>query len=935
MKKYLFLLLAFVSTGISFGQHKTYVKASLNDSLKSLYIQQQLEYINSENDTLEYIYLNDWMNAFSGSTTPLARRFFEDYQRDFHFAGEDKRGGTTINSVTTHNFDALSWERPETHPDLIRIFPEEPLAPGDTLLINLNYSSKIPSEEFTRYGYGRNKYQLRYWFLTPGIYRDGWQVYSHKNMEDLFSPPLDITIDFSFPLKYAAISPYEVEKAFPKDSTRTIRFTGRNRLETEVYLTSKIDFEDFGIDDMHVLTNIEGDNISPVLKSTLVSRISSFLEDRLGEYPHNKIITSRQDYAANPVYGLNQLPKFIRPFPDGFSYDLEQLKTLTENYLENTLLLNPRKDAWIYDGIQLYLMMEYVDKYYPDLKMIGSLSDFFGIRWFHASELDFNDQYSFMYLLMARQNLDQPLSTPQDSLVKFNKNIANPYKAAVGFKYLDAFLGEKIVEESLREFYQDYKLKPVTSEDFEAVLKKNSSKNIDWFFEDFVGTNEKIDFTISRLRKEEDSLLVTIKNRTENRMPVQIYGLNDNEVVFQKWVEDISEEKTVAIPMKRVETVALNYEGIVPEVNQRNNFRTVDGFMNKPLQLRLFKDIEDPRFTQLFIMPQFQYNLYDGVALGAQIYNSAILARNFEFVIAPLYGFNSQTFVGGAGVAHQIFLDDDDLYAINYGISGSRFSYGYDLLYQRFTPFLTLSFRNSYLRNSRKQFLNVRNVNVYRDQHPDFPLEVPNYSVFNINYVYSNPGLVRHLSGKVDFQLAEKFSKSSLTLEFKKLLENDRQVNLRFFGGAFIYNDLPQSDYFSFALDRPTDYLFDYNYYGRSETSGLFSQQIIMAEGGFKSMLEPEFANQWITTVNANTTIWKWIFAYGDIGLVKNKYEPAEFLYDSGIRLSIVQNHFELFFPVYSSEGWEFTDGNYDQKIRFIASLDLRTIARIFTREWF
>jgi hypothetical protein len=46
-------------------------------------------------------------------------------------------------------------------------------------------------------------------------------------------------------------------------------------------------------------------------------------------------------------------------------------------------------------------------------------------------------------------------------------------------------------------------------------------------------------------------------------------------------------------------------------------------------------------------------------------------------------------------------------------------------------------------------------------------------------------------------------------------------------------------NYYSFALDRPTDYLFDYNYYGRSENTGFFcQQQLIIAEGGFKSKLD-------------------------------------------------------------------------------------------------
>jgi hypothetical protein len=107
-----------------------------------------------------------------------------------------------------------------------------------------------------------------------------------------------------------------------------------------------------------------------------------------------------------------------------------------------------------------------------------------------------------------------------------------------------------------------------------------------------------------------------------------------------------------------------------------------------------------------------------------------------------------------------------------------------------------------------------------------------------------------------------------------------------------------------------------------------------MADGGFKSKLQPSFANKWITTLNTSTTIWNWIFVYGDAGLVGNKYESTKFLYDSGIRLNFVEDYFELYFPVYSSQGWEFQE-NYDEKIRFIVSIDLKTLFKLFTRKWY
>ncbi|MGB8703567.1 MAG: metalloprotease, partial [Gillisia sp.] len=401
------------------------------------------------------------------------------------------------------------------------------------------------------------------------------------------------------------------------------------------------------------------------------------------------------------------------------------------------------------------------------------------------------------------------------------------------------------------------------------------------------------------------------------------------------WVSNVVNTKTVTIPADSVKRVALNYEGEIPEVNQRDNYKKVTTLLNKPLQFRMLLDIEDPHYNQLFFMPEFNYNLYDGLSIGPKIYNKTFLSRNFEFKISPKYGFTSKTLVGSGSLSYTNYLDNQNLFAIRYGIGGTRFSYGYNLFYQKYTPFISFNFRNSYLRDNERQSLVIRNVNVRRDKDPLHPVKQPNYNVFDASYFYSDKNLVDYLSGSVDYQLAKNFSKVALTFEYRKLYRNNRQLNMRFYAGTFLYNDENDNDYFSFALDRPTDYLFDYNYYGRSQSSGLFSQQIILAEGGFKSQLKPAFANQWITTFNGSTNLWKWIYAYGDVGLVKNQDYNAKFLYDSGIRVSLVADYFELYFPVYSNLGWEIGQNNYDQRIRFIVTLDLNTLIKLFTREWY
>ena len=134
---------------------------------------------------------------------------------------------------------------------------------------------------------------------------------------------------------------------------------------------------------------------------------------------------------------------------------------------------------------------------------------------------------------MARLNIDQPLGSNKDSLLKFNVNIANPYKAGLGIKYLEDYLGSEAVKKSISEFYSENKLKLGTEKEFAAILQKNANKNIDWFFNDYVNTSKKIDFKITKLKKRKDSLQVTIKNKRNNNMPVSLYGIKDDKIVYK------------------------------------------------------------------------------------------------------------------------------------------------------------------------------------------------------------------------------------------------------------------------------------------------------------------------------------------------------------------------------------------------------------------
>lgn len=935
LRRYILIVLFCCGASLT-AQHTLTIEATLLPGEKSLNVNQQIVYVNTSNQVLHEIYLNDWANSFSNKTTPLAKRFGENYDSSFHFEKDINRGKTTLYSFSNASSQPLEWEYGEAV-DIIKITLERSLPPGQSYTLNALYKVKQPATKFTRYGVTpQNDYKLKYWYLSPAAYNGEWEAYSNKNSEDLYLTPSTFNITITTPKRYQLVSDFKTLSEEVSDDTKKTQLFGESRMCATLYLERVSSFESVVTDKVEIITNLKDRKVSAPIKALATDRVVHFLDDKLGPYPFDKMVISEADYKSSPVYGLNQLPNFISPYPDGFEHDMELLKTITRNYIENTLPLHPRKDHWLIGALQIHLMIKYVDTYYPEMKIIGNLSDFWVIRWAHASDLEFNDQYPMLYLNMARNNLHQALSTPKDSLVKFNKNIASDYFAGDGLQYLSDYLGDEVLDTSIKEFYTDNKLKAVSPATFQQKLEQNTSLPVNWFFEDYVGKRATIDFKIRKVKKRGDSLEVTVKNLRNTSMPVSIYGINKDSVLYKKWLPPIDSTATFTLPAKDVRQLALNYEAIIPEFNQRNNYKSVKGLLNKPVQFRLFQDVEDPKYNQMFFMPVFTYNLYDGFVVGPKLYNKTVLPRPFVYKVAPQYGFRSKTLVGSANVSYTQNLDSGKLYAMRYGIAGSMFSYNDGLFFRRLTPFIRFGFRNKDLRDNEKQFINIRNVNVFRDLDPQDPDQEPNYSVFNFNYKYSNPNLINFFAGELDYQISDRFSKVAIELEYRKLFLNNRQLNLRLFAGTFLFNDTrSDGDYFSFALDRPTDYLFDYNYYGRSEDDGLFSQQIIVAEGGFKSQLEPAFSNSWIATMNASTNIWKWIYAYGDVGLINNKGQGTKAVFDSGVRLSLVADYFELFFPLYSNLGWEPGLPNYDQKIRFIVTLSPATLLKLFTREWY
>lgn len=922
-----------------YAQHRSQMVVEVNMDTKMLTVQQEINYFNESDDVLNTVVLNDWNNGYSNVKSPLAERFSDEFYRGFHLAKEEERGH--INNLTLIDDQKLflSWLRTDDDPDVILVTLRKPLAPNEKTTIHLTYTVKIPSDKFTRYGYdtagGMN---LKTWYLTPARYINHQFVkYANENLDDSANAVSNFDIELKVPKGLAVTTDLNATEPTADDAFAVYRLSGKNRVNFSLFIEPTSSFKSFKSNTVEVITNFQENKISIPEQSIVINSIINYVNEHIGTYPFEKIVVSQTEYDRNPFYGLNQLPSFISPFSDEFTFEIKFLKTYLNVYLKNSLRADIRKEGWMYDAIQVYTMMKYIDINHPNSKMLGSAANFKLLKSFHLTNLDFNEQYSYFYMLMARKNLDQALGDPKNTLVKFNEQIASKYRAGLSLRFLDSYLEKQAVDHSVEQFYSLNKERQTAAADFENLLKTNASKDINWFFETIIKSRAVVDYKFAKVARTKDSIYFSLKNKTGIVVPVPVYGIKKGDVVFKKWLEPTANDSTYRMSRNEADKIILNYKNEVPEYNLRNNWKSLKSFFpnNRPIKFVFMKDLEDPYYNQILYVPSLGYNLYDGFSPGLRLHNKTILEKPFIFDINPAYSTKTETFSGSGGLSVNQNYRDGALYNIKYAFSGSYFHYAPDAFYLKLNPTISFRFREANFRDNRKQLLLLRQVVVNKDESKIVVNNSSiNYSVFNAKYYDTKTEVTKHLAFMGDAQVTSNFGKLATELEYRKLFENNRQINLRLYAGAFLYNTT-NSDYFSFALDRPTDYLFDYNYYGRSEDSGFFSQQLILAEGGFKSRLATPFANQWISTINGGYTIWNFIEAYGDIGLLKNKFQKETFLFDSGIRLNLVTDYFEVYFPVYSSNGWEVGQKNYNEKIRFIITLSPKILFNLFNRKWF
>ena len=897
------------------------INANLNSESKTLEINQIMKFKNTSDISLKEIILEDWSNSYVDNRTNLAKRISDEYSRSFSFAKKKQRGSTKIKTINSVYID--SWRRSSNTSDIIEVHLNKSLKPGESIELEINYTVKLPDSKFTGYGFDNDNFYLKNWLIVfSNISNSNWYSQSNLNLDDQSLKKSGYKLKISFDKDYYLFSNLIKNNTEVINNLKSVSLSGSGIKDVRINLLIEEKYKRFQNNKNEIETDIfKSSSLEDA--EIKVDRVNNFVKDYFNDHSNIKLLVPKIDYDSNPFYGLNQLPSFISPFSDEFLEEIIFLKSFVINYLNHIINLNKRESHWIYKGLEIFIINKYINDFYPNVKFLGRLSGISFLENYEVSKIDFNDLFLNYSEYVQRLNLHQTDDQSSEYLTRINQEIASPYHSGVGLIYVENLIGEKDFRNLIEKINNIN-----TRKELNSLFLNYNKADLSWFIDDYIGKRQSLDLKFKRFNKNE----LQVEEKNNISIPYSIGFLKNDSIIQKNNFEDYNK---IEVPNIDFDYIVINPIVSLPESNKSNNWVYNKSKSNlKPLRIKLIGDLENPKYKALYLRPEVTYNLYDGISPGFNILNKGLKNKPFSYEVFTQYASKEETLVGSLNFKYQINNEVKNNYSTVFNLFYTTNHFDENLRYQVFSPSIRVNFRdNKNLRSKIKKSFTLSLFNVNKDTYVQSNNSLDNYSIYNLGYYYSDIGIIRYLKSSINTEFSDNFGKINLVFDYRKLLKSNRQFQARVYLGKFFWNN-DQFDNFNYNLGRSSGYLFSQNYLGRSERTGLLSQQFIMAGGGFKSFFNDPTTNNFILTSNLNVGIWKWIEGYLDIGILKDSGEDSRYYYGTGLRLNLLPDFFELYFPISSSNGFELNDFRYNNKIRFIVSYNLESLSRLFSRRW-
>ena len=556
---------------------------------------QSIVYTNNSNDTINKVYYHLFFNAFKpNSQMDVRSRTIRDPDRRVGsriVALEEKDYGDISVSTLKQDGKDVYFEVNET---VLLARLNKPLLPGKKTKLEMVFTAQIPlqirrSGKLNKEGVDMTMTQ---WFPKLAEFdSEGWHPnpYIGREFHGVWGNySVNITIDKSYVvggtgylLNANEIGHGYSEKA-PKEkegATNTWKFYAPDVHDfawaADPDYIHDIKKSESGVD-LHFFykPTVNVDDWKKLQDDSV--KLMKYFEESIGPYPW-KQYSIIQGGDGGMEYAMCTMITGERPYPSLLGVTAHEM---AHAWFQHLLATNEAKHAWMDEGFTEYvtsLSENYVNDVDPEFP--------------HKSSYD-------RYYLLASSGFEQAQTIHSD---RYDYNFAygaSAYsKGSVFLSQLGYIIGKKNLDKTLKRYYEEFKFKHPTPNDFKRVAEKVSDLELEWYLNEWTRTPHKIDYGID-ISSLEDERIITLKRKARIPMPIEVvvsfddgssdlyYIPNDllhgyksfNEEVYlmEPWNWVSTEYEFVVEGNKKIIKIEIDPSKRIADVNQLDNSVVID-----------------------------------------------------------------------------------------------------------------------------------------------------------------------------------------------------------------------------------------------------------------------------------------------------------------------------------------------------------------------
>ena len=593
MIRTIFVLLAFhVSFSQNYWQQHVEYEMDINVDVSDFTYDgdQSIIYTNNSNDTIKKVYYHLFFNAFKpNSQMDVRSRTIRDPDRRVGsriVALEEKDYGDISVSALKQDGKDVSYELNET---LLLARLNKPLLPGKKTKLSMVFTAQIPlqirrSGKLNKEGVDMTmtqwfpklaEYDYEGWHPNPYIGREFHGVWGNYSV--------NITIDKDYVvggtgyLQNANEIGHGYTEKNPKENEskkNTWKFYAPNVHDfawaADPDYVHDIKKSESGVD-LHFFykPTVNVEDWKKLQEDSVL--LMKYFEEAIGPYPW-KQYSIIQGGDGGMEYAMCTMITGERSYPSLLGVTAHEM---AHAWFQHLLATNEAKHAWLDEGFTEYitsLSENYVNNESPEFP--------------HKSSYD-------RYYLLAKSGFEQAQTIHSD---RYDYNFAygaSAYsKGSVFLSQLGYIIGKENLNKTLRRYYEEFKFKHPTPNDFKRIAEKVSDLELEWYLNEWTRTPHKIDYGID-ISSLEDERVITLKRKARIPMPIEVvvyfedgssdmyYIPNDllhgyktfkNEVyLMEPWSWASTEYEFEVQGNKKVSKVEIDPSKRIADINQMDN----------------------------------------------------------------------------------------------------------------------------------------------------------------------------------------------------------------------------------------------------------------------------------------------------------------------------------------------------------------------------